>query len=109
MEDFKYIQEAMKKQLDKMLEGNSHLYTLNLEKNKLWEIYMENFPEGTNEIYKEKREQESLKAAKILGIKKVLFCDFDDKFEDHCANIYYPPVLVLYLAYNKKPSIYTVR
>ncbi|RKY94208.1 MAG: protoporphyrinogen oxidase [Ignavibacteriae bacterium] len=31
-----------------------------------------------------------------------LFCGFDDKFEDHCANIYYPPVLVLYLAYNKK-------
>jgi oxygen-dependent protoporphyrinogen oxidase len=31
-----------------------------------------------------------------------LFDDFDDKFKDHCADIYYPPVLVLYLAYNKK-------
>jgi oxygen-dependent protoporphyrinogen oxidase len=31
-----------------------------------------------------------------------LFCDFDDKFKDHCADIYYPPVLVLYLAYSKK-------
>ncbi len=31
-----------------------------------------------------------------------LFGDFDDKFNDHCADIYYPPVLVLYLAYNKK-------
>jgi len=31
-----------------------------------------------------------------------LFGDFDDKFKDHCADIYYPPVLVIYLAYNKK-------
>lgn len=30
-----------------------------------------------------------------------LFSDFDDKFKDHCADIYYPPVLVLCLAYNK--------
>ncbi|RKY95383.1 MAG: protoporphyrinogen oxidase, partial [Ignavibacteriae bacterium] len=31
-----------------------------------------------------------------------LFNDFDDKFKNHCADIYYPPVLVIYLAYNKK-------
>ncbi|MBT8386943.1 MAG: protoporphyrinogen oxidase, partial [Ignavibacteria bacterium] len=31
-----------------------------------------------------------------------LFGDFDDKFIDRCADIYYPPVLVIYLAYNKK-------
>ncbi len=31
-----------------------------------------------------------------------LFGDFDDKFKDHCADIYYPPVLVIYLAYDKK-------
>ncbi len=31
-----------------------------------------------------------------------LFGDFDEMFKDHCADIYYPPVLVLYLAYNKK-------
>ncbi len=31
-----------------------------------------------------------------------LFGDFDEIFEDHCADIYYPPVLVLYLAYSKK-------
>jgi oxygen-dependent protoporphyrinogen oxidase len=31
-----------------------------------------------------------------------LFSDFDYKFKDHCADIYYPPVLVFYLVYNKK-------
>jgi len=31
-----------------------------------------------------------------------LFSDFDNKFKAHCADIYYPPVLVIYLAYNKK-------
>ncbi|NNG27456.1 MAG: protoporphyrinogen oxidase, partial [Ignavibacteriaceae bacterium] len=31
-----------------------------------------------------------------------LFGDFDDKFKEHCSDIYYPPVLVIYLAYNKE-------
>jgi oxygen-dependent protoporphyrinogen oxidase len=32
----------------------------------------------------------------------LLFGHFDEKFTDHCNDIYYPPVLVIYLAYNKK-------
>ncbi len=31
-----------------------------------------------------------------------LFGHFDEKFTDHCNDIYYPPVLVIYIAYNKK-------
>lgn len=55
MGDFEKIQKIIKKQFDDMSESSDFLYTLNLEKNELWEVYLNNFPEGKNEIFRERR------------------------------------------------------
>jgi len=55
--NFKKVQDEMKKQFGKMSKGG-FLYTLNLEKNELWEIYLNSFPEGTNNIFRERGEHD---------------------------------------------------
>lgn len=56
--EFKKIQDAMEVQFAKMSKTSDFLYTLNLEKNELWEIYLNSFPKGTNEIFRERREHD---------------------------------------------------
>ena len=58
MNEFKKIQSAIEKQFNKISKESDYLYTLNLEKNELWNIYLENFPEGTNKIFRENREHD---------------------------------------------------
>ncbi len=54
--DFKVLQQAVHKQLSKMAEGN--LFRVNVTGDKLWDIYLNSFPEGTNPIYKERTEHD---------------------------------------------------
>lgn len=49
------IQQKVKEQFDNMSRDANFLYKLNLEKNELWNIYLESFPEGKNEIFRERR------------------------------------------------------
>lgn len=35
---------------------NMPLFMVNIDKDKLWNLYLDSFPEGTNEIYRERRE-----------------------------------------------------
>lgn len=51
-------------QLNSLLQGNfkemtknaTHLFEVGLDKDALWEMYLDSFPEGTNEVYRERRE-----------------------------------------------------
>jgi len=56
MSDFHPFQEAVKNQFAKMIKGGSQLYVTDMDPNILWEEYLNSFPPGTNEIYKERRE-----------------------------------------------------
>lgn len=56
MTEFKILQEAVNEQFEKMNKGTNSLFQLNVEKDELWKVYLNSFPEGTNEIYRERRE-----------------------------------------------------
>ena len=43
-------------QLDKMCTENDYLFEVDLDKDKLWEIYLETIPSEDNQIYKTRRE-----------------------------------------------------
>jgi len=58
MSDFKKLQEAVKLQFQLLTKNNDFLYTLNLGRDELWEVYLDNFPEGKNEIFRERREHD---------------------------------------------------
>jgi hypothetical protein len=53
---FKQFKEVFLEHVETMLKDQQVLFTVDVDKDKLWELYLDSFPPGTNEIYKEKRE-----------------------------------------------------
>lgn len=54
MSDFRKLKEAIRIQFDKM--AMHQLFTVSVNKDEMWELYLDSFPPGTNEIYKTRRE-----------------------------------------------------
>ena len=52
--EFKILKSAVQKQMNKMSKGE--LFVVDLDKDIMWNHYLDSFPEGTNNIYKERRE-----------------------------------------------------
>lgn len=53
---FKQFKKQMQDQINNMVKNVDHLYEVDLDKDLLWELYLDSFPEGTNEIFRERRE-----------------------------------------------------
>ena len=58
MGDFLKFKEAIQKHFDKMQRDVNDIFEVNIDKDKLWETYLDSFPAGTNEIYRERREHD---------------------------------------------------
>ena len=41
---------------NKMTKDITHLFEVNVDKDEMWNLYLDSFPAGTNEIYRERRE-----------------------------------------------------
>ena len=41
-----------------MIKGSTKLYEVNLDKDVLWNLYLDSFPKGTNDIFRERREHD---------------------------------------------------
>lgn len=54
MAEFIEFKSALRQQMDIMAEGE--LFRVDVEKEALWDTYIESFPEGTNPIFRERRE-----------------------------------------------------
>ena len=52
----KEFQAKVRNNFNEITKENPSVFSLGLEKNELWEIYLNSFPKGTNEIYRERRE-----------------------------------------------------
>ena len=53
---FKDLKKALQDKFKQMTEGLSHLYEVAVDKDELWNLYLDSFPAGTNEIFRERRE-----------------------------------------------------
>lgn len=53
---FKDFVKAIQKNLQQMSKDSSRLFTVNVDTEELYNLYLDSFPAGTNEIYKERRE-----------------------------------------------------
>ena len=51
---FKQFSDAVRKKFDTMAKGD--LYVVDISKDAMWETYMDSFPAGTNNTYKERKE-----------------------------------------------------
>lgn len=54
--DFKKLKEKLQKHFAEITDGVTHLFEVDVDKYELWDLYLDSFPPGTNEIYRERRE-----------------------------------------------------
>lgn len=58
MDGFMIFKKALQKHFDEMQKEATHLFEVNVDKDELWNIYLDSFPAGTNEIFRERREHD---------------------------------------------------
>ena len=58
MDGFMMFKKALQKHFDKMQKEATHLFEVNVDKDELWNTYLDSFPAGTNEIFRERREHD---------------------------------------------------
>lgn len=55
---FKQYNDLIQERIKSFSSGNNskHVLEVQMDKNEFWELYLDSFPEGTNEIFRERRE-----------------------------------------------------
>lgn len=54
--EFNEFRAKMQEHFDSMTKESTHLFEVEIDKNKLWNLYLDSFPAGANEIYRVRRE-----------------------------------------------------
>ena len=53
--EFTEMRNMLMENFAKMTKDATHLFEVNVDKDELWNLYLDSFPAGTNEIYRERR------------------------------------------------------
>lgn len=56
MSDFKKFKAAVQNQFDNIIYDEDRLFVADVSKDEMWNTYLDSFPEGSNPIFKERRE-----------------------------------------------------
>lgn len=54
--EFKKFKQAFQANFAQLVNGTDRLFEVAVDKDELWNLYLDSFPEGTNNIYRERRE-----------------------------------------------------
>lgn len=54
--EFKHLNVLLQENFKKISKDSSYLFEVELDKDELWNLYLDSFPPGTNEILRERRE-----------------------------------------------------
>lgn len=54
--EFRNFKNALQKNFERITQDSSHLFEVDLDKDELWNLYLDSFPAGTNEIFRNRRE-----------------------------------------------------
>ena len=58
LDNFSTLQVKLQEHVAAMTKDVDHLFVVDVDKDKLWELYLKSFPEGTNEIYRQRTEHD---------------------------------------------------
>src|SRR5699024_10984346 len=50
------LKKGLQDNFEKMMSETDYLFEVELDKDILWNLYLDSFPEGTNELFRERRE-----------------------------------------------------
>lgn len=53
--EFTKMRDKLMEHFNEMVKDVDHLFEVAVDKDELWNLYLDSFPEGTNEIYRERR------------------------------------------------------
>lgn len=56
--DIKIVKKRLQENFIEMTKDSTHLFEVDLDKDELWNLYLNSFPAGTNEIYRVRREHD---------------------------------------------------
>lgn len=56
--EFKKFKAQLQEHFAEMAKDATHLFEVDVDKDKMWNLYLDSFPAGTNEIYRERREHD---------------------------------------------------
>lgn len=56
--EFLEFKKALQRNFAKMTKDATHLFEVNVDKDELWNTYLNSFPAGTNELYRERTEHD---------------------------------------------------
>jgi len=56
--EFKEFKNLLQENFNQISKDASRLFEVNLDKDEMWNLYLDSYPEGTNEIYRERREHD---------------------------------------------------
>lgn len=54
--EFRQFKEIFQSNFANLAKDATHLFEINVDKDELWNLYLDSFPAGTNEVYRERRE-----------------------------------------------------
>ena len=54
--EFHKFHEKFQKNFTELIANATHLYEVEVDKDELWNLYLDSFPAGTNNIYRTRRE-----------------------------------------------------
>lgn len=107
--EFTKMRNKLMENFAEMTKDITHLFEVNVDKDELWNLYLDSFPAGTNEIYRERREHDCsccrqfIKAvgnAVVIKDKKITtIWDFDSN------STTYQPVLDALSAFVKRHAV----
>lgn len=56
--EFTTMRDKLMENFAEMTKDATHLFEVNVDKDEMWNLYLDSFPAGTNEIYRERREHD---------------------------------------------------
>lgn len=56
--EFRKFKLVFQTNFDKLVDGAGRLFEVAVDKDEMWNLYLDSFPEGTNPIYRERREHD---------------------------------------------------
>ena len=107
--EFKKMKQHMIEHFNTAL-GSNYLFEVELDKDELWDLYLDSFPEGTNPIFRERREHDcSCCRQFIKNLGPTVFIDenlnLHTIFEFDTHSTTYQPVMNALDAYVKSKAI----
>ena len=56
--EFVELRTKLQQEFEKMTKDSTHLFEVEVDKDELWNLYLDSYPAGTNELFRERREHD---------------------------------------------------